>query len=263
MPNGKKVYEKLNENKMWGKTIPQILNWLESKSKIPFVLLDSETSGLGGPSKQQLTQISAISTEYDFNSNSFKEIGSFDDKIKLTSKTKSIYNNPGDRTKFVLGFNHYGAGKYKYKQEKEVTDDFFKWIDNYSPCLLIAQNASFDMNMLSGRSGNKINNECFDTKMLLQLYYLPLLQKLAETDPKYTEMVKKIGTSDRDGGLISSSMGKVGPALGINMSGYHDALTDCRLMQSMFSSVIDELKQHQNIDISKYQINRIKIIRTK
>ena len=41
----------VNENKMWYKTIPQILDWLESKSKMPWVFLDTETTGLGGPEK--------------------------------------------------------------------------------------------------------------------------------------------------------------------------------------------------------------------
>ena len=30
-------YEQLNENKMWYKTIPEILDWLEIKSEKPFV----------------------------------------------------------------------------------------------------------------------------------------------------------------------------------------------------------------------------------
>jgi hypothetical protein len=80
---------------------------------------------------------------------------------------------------------------------------------------------------------------------------------LAETDQQYKDMVNKIGTSDRDNGLISSSMSKVGPALGINMSGYHDALTDCRITMQMFCKIVDFLKQHQSVDISKYQAERI------
>lgn len=253
--------ESLNENKMWYKTIPQILNWIESKSDIPWLLIDTETTGLGGPKVQQLTQVSAIATEYDFKSNTFKEIGHFDEKIKLTSEIKSRYNKPDDKTKWVLGFNHYGSGNYKYREELEIVDEFFDFISNYEPCLLVAQNAQFDMAMLGGRHGHKIKNEVFDTKMLIQLYFLPLLQKLAETDPKYKEMIDFIGTSERDGGLISSSMSKIGPVLGVNMSGYHDALTDCRLMMQMYQGMVDLLKKNQNVDISKYQQERIKIIR--
>jgi|694.fasta_scaffold114311_3 2'-5' RNA ligase/DNA polymerase III epsilon subunit-like protein len=269
MPSGEKVnfkynqgiVESLNENKMWYKTIPQILEWLESKSKMTWLWIDTETTGLGGPKQQQLTQVSALATDYSFQSNTFNELGLFDEKIKLTDETKSKFSTPEDRTKWVLGFNHYGSGKYKYKNEQEILDKFFDWTGNYEPCLFIAQNAGFDMAMLAGRYGHKINNEVFDTKMLIQLYYLPLLQKLSEVDSKYKDIIDFIGTSSRDGGLISSSMSKVGPALGINMTNYHDALTDCRITIQMYQKMVDFLKQHQEVDIMKYQTERIKVIK--
>ena len=254
-------YEQLNENKMWYKTIPQILEWIDSKSNMSWVWIDTETTGLGGPKQQQLTQVSAIATEYDFVSNSFKELDTYDEKIKLTSDIKSRYAEPGDSSRKILSFNHYGSGGYKYKEESDIVEDFFSWIDKYSPLLTVAQNASFDMNMLAGRSGKKITFEVFDTKMLIQLYYLPLIQKFAETDSKYSELVSFIGTSARDNGLISSSMAKIGPALGLSMDNYHDAITDCRITIEMYSKIVDFLKQNQHIDISKYQNDRIRTIR--
>jgi hypothetical protein len=254
-------YEQLNENKMWYKTIPQILEWINSKSKMNWVWIDTETTGLGGPKQQQLTQVSGIVTQYDFVRNSFKEIDMYDEKIKLTSDTKSRYAEPNDTSRRILSFNHYGSGGYKYKEENEILTDFFNWIEQYSPLLGIAQNAGFDMNMLAGRSGQKISFEVFDTKMLIQLYYLPLLQKLAETDSKYSDLVKSIGTSDRDNGLISSSMAKIGPALGLSMDNYHDAITDCRITIEMYRKIVDFLKENQSIDISKYQNDRIRTIR--
>lgn len=270
MPNGqkvnfdyKKINESLNENKMWYKTIPQILEWLESKSKMPWIWLDTETTGLGGPKQQQLTQVSGIATQYDFKNNKFSEISTFDEKIKLTDETKSRFSQPEDKTKWVLGFNHYGSGDYKYKNEQDIVNDFFNWIDNYTPNILVAQNASFDMAMLSGRYGHKIKSEVFDTKMLIQLYLLPLLQTLAETDSKYKEMIDFIGTSTRDNGLISSSMSKIGPVLDIDMNNYHDAITDCRITIQMYQKIIDLLKQYQEVDIMKYQLERIKVIKNK
>jgi len=38
---------------------------------------------------------------------------------------------------------------------------------------------------------------------------------------------------------------------------------DCRITIQMYQRIVDLLKQHQNLDISKYQIERIKSIRTK
>jgi DNA polymerase III epsilon subunit-like protein len=52
-----------------------------------FIFVDTETTGLGGFKKQQLTQISAIAYNYNFDSNSLKEIGRYNNKIKLTSDT--------------------------------------------------------------------------------------------------------------------------------------------------------------------------------
>lgn len=258
-----KKEEPIKENKMWYKTIPEILNWIEEKSKINWILIDTETTGLLGPKKEQLTQVSGMVINYDFSSNTFKEVSTFDEKIKLTPEIKTRFKQPDGGNRKVLSFNHYGSGNYKYKLESEVLEDFFNWIENYTPSLLVAQNAQFDMSMLSVRSNKKIQEEVFDTKMLIQLYFLPLVQKLAETDSEYKEMVNFIGTSQRDAGLISSSMSKIGPALGINMSGYHDALTDCRLMMSMFMNIVDILKDNKNVDISKYQTERIKVLRVK
>lgn len=254
-------FEQINENKMWYKTIPEILNWLESKSEINWLFVDVETTGLLGPKKDQVTQVSGIVVQYNYSANTFNELDTYDQKIKLNTDIKSRYNTPGDSSRRILSFNHYGSGQYKYKNENEVITDFFGWLDNYSPLLLVAQNASFDMGMLSVRSGIKIDYEVFDTKMLIQLYYLPLIQKLAETDVKYEELINFIGTSDRDNGLISSSLSKIGPALGLNMSGYHDALTDCRLTINMYLRIVDFLKKNMSVDIMKYQTERIKSIR--
>jgi hypothetical protein len=127
--------------------------------------------------------------------------------------------------------------------------------------MLIIQNAQFDMNMLNARYNDiKFNYEVFDTKQLIQLYYIPLIQKLSETDDYYKNIIKKIGTSDRDNGLISSSMSKIGPVLGLNMSGYHDALEDCIITINMVSKIIQFLKENSHIDIIKYQKERIKVI---
>ena len=74
----------------------------------------------------------------------------------------------------------------------------------------------------------------------------------------YKSLVSKIGISDRDNGLISSSMSKIGPALDINMGGYHDALVDCRITIEMLSKIIFFLRDNKYIDIKEHQADRIK-----
>ena len=233
------------------------LNWLESKSDMAWLWTDTETTGLGGHEKEQLTQISSIATKYNFNLNEFTEIEAFDSKIKLTTDIKKRYATPNDNSRKILSLNNYGSGNYKYIKEKVVLDDFFIWIDKFPMSLLIFQNAPFDIDMLSGRYGHKIKSEVFDTKLLIQLYYIPLLQKMVEDDIEYQKIIDFIGTSKRDNGLISSSMSKIAPSLGVDMNNYHTAIDDCRITMQMYVKIIKILKEHGNIDIYKYQLERL------
>jgi DNA polymerase III epsilon subunit-like protein len=250
----------IKEHKFWGKSIPEFLNWVKEKSDKYWILLDTETTGLlSDPYEVQLTQISCIVIKYDYDSNSFKEVDTYNKKIKLTDKTLGLMQSPESRIKKVLSFNHYGQKGVQFHDEEETLQDFFEFLKPYDNPLLVIQNAEFDMRFLNTRNPIvKFDNEVLDTKQVAQLFYLPLLQKLAETKPEFKEMIEKIGTSDRDNGLISSSLSKLGPALGINMSGYHDALVDCHLMAEMFTKMISFLKEHQDVDIVKYQAERIK-----
>jgi len=253
----------LLEHKFWGKTISEFLTWLDSKSGKHWVILDSETTGLpSDPYDIQLTQVSCLVVKYNSKTNTFKEVDSFDKKIKLTSKTLSLMKRTDSRISKVLSFNHYGKSGLKYHEEENVLFDFFDFISRYDNPMLVIQNAEFDMRYLNIRNPIvKFDNEVLDTKQILQLFYLPTLQKLAESDESIDTIIKKIGTSNRDNGLISSSMSKIGPALGINMTGYHDALTDCRLAMQMLQKVINFLRENQSVDIRKYQGERINIIR--
>ncbi|MFW6243331.1 MAG: hypothetical protein ACOC2W_04160, partial [bacterium] len=189
----------LLEHKLWYKTIPQFLIWLEEKSNMmDFVFTDTETTGLGGPKKVQLTQVSAISTEYNLDKNNFIEKSSFNEKIKLTDETKKSKLKDSNINK-VLKFNRYGSGEFKYKKEDTVLKMYFDWLGGQRNPLLVIQNAEFDMNMINNRTDIRFNNEVFDTKQLIQLYFIPLIQKLAETDNNYKNMISGIGTSTRDG----------------------------------------------------------------
>jgi DNA polymerase III epsilon subunit-like protein len=253
----------VKEHKFWGKSIPEILNWFKDKSDKYWIFLDTETTGLpSDPHEVQLTQVSCIVAKYNFESNTFEEVDTYNKKLKLTQKTLDQMKTPESKIKWVLSFNHYGQSGVEYHDESETLKDFFEFLSQFDNPLLVIQNAIFDMRYLNTRNSIvKFDNEVLDTKQILQLFYLPALQKLAETEDEYKNLIQKIGTSSRDNGLISSSLGKIGPALGINMSGYHDALTDCRLALQMFQKVVDFLKDHQDLDITKYQAERINTIR--
>lgn len=257
----------------------QLLDYIEKLSLIKtFVFVDTESTGLGGHKHQQLTQISAIAYNYDYKNNKFKKLTTFNKKIKISPDVrKRLYDKnrkykpiiPGtmDITK-VFKFNRYGDKipyDTKYYDEIQIINEFKNWLSNleYEP-LLIMQNASFDMDLLVGRSGEKLLNnnnnkpyEIIDTKQLLQLFIIPIFSKLSENDIKYKEILNKIGTSSRDKGLTTSAMGKWAPYFDIDLSGYHDALTDCEITSKMFSKIIEIIKEHSDLNINKYQADII------
>jgi len=47
------------------------------------------------------------------------------------------------------------------------------------------------------------------------------------------------------------------------MKGYHDALTDCVLMGEMCISIFRTMKDNHSLDIEKYQLDRVNVIKTK
>lgn len=253
------VKNQIFEHKMY-KDTGSLLNYIESLSnKKTFIFVDTETTGLGGHKKQQLTQVSAIAYDYNFTNNKLSELDRYNNKIKLTTDIlKRKESEEGKKQlNWVLSFNRYGEKMGKYKDEKEVLHDFFSWVNQFDVPLLVMQNAEFDMNMLCGRSGIKIKWEVLDTKQLLQLFVIPVAQKLSETNPKYQDILKNIGLSERDYGLVNSSMGKWGPFFNVNMAGYHNSLMDCEMTSNMFLGIVDFLKININLDIKKYQNDRI------
>jgi len=251
-------------------TIRKFLEYVKDLSN-NWIFIDTETTGLGGSKRQQLTQIAGVKTDFSFPN--FTEKDTFNEKILLTDETKKRMSNTDDEKSFkwgnqfitptpvkkVLSFTRYGTGDMEYKDEQEVIKLFYDWINSFNNPIMVFQNSIFDMDMIGGRSGKKFNHKVLDTKMFIQYYYIPTLKKLAETDNKYKSIVDEIGTSTRDNGLTSSSMGKIAPSLGVDTTGYHDALVDCRMTYNMTIEMFKFLEEHHNVDILKYQSERYNV----
>ena len=74
MKNGKTMINKFKifEEHKLEKNQYQLLEYIDDlSSSNTFIFLDTETTGLGGFKKQQLTQISAVAADYDFNNNKY------------------------------------------------------------------------------------------------------------------------------------------------------------------------------------------------
>lgn len=251
--------------------ISEFLEYVKNLSN-NWIFIDTETTGLGGSKRQQLTQIAGVQTIFNFPKFTEKDI--FNEKILLQDDIKQrMLKDPEFETptkwgkeefnptptKKVLSFTRYGSWEGEYKDEQKVIQNFYDWVDSFDNAILVFQNSIFDMDMIGGRSGKKFINKVLDTKMFIQYYYIPTLKRLAETEEKYKEVLDKIGTSTRDNGLISSSMGRIAPSLGVDTKGYHDALVDCRMTYNMTTEMFKFLEEHKDADILKYQSERYNV----
>jgi len=254
-------------------TISEFIEYVKSLSN-NWIFIDTETTGLGGSKRQQLTQVAGTKTQFSFPN--FNEEDIFNEKIILSEEIKKrMVKDPEwekpirwgkgeilpNSTKDVLSFTRYGSWDGEYKDENDVIDNFYNWVNSFDNPVMVFQNSIFDMDMIGGRSDKKFKHKVLDTKIFIQYYYIPALKKLAETEEKYKNVLDKIGVSTRDNGLTSSSMGKIAPSLGVDINGYHDALVDCRMTYNMTNEMFKFLEDHKDIDILKYQSERYEVER--
>lgn len=209
----------------------ELFSWWESRRDRVFIALDTETTGLRGPRRDQLTQIAAVAFSFDLEELKFTEIGHYNEKIKLTPEILAQKELPGSEIKKVFGFTRYGVSGGKYVDEQTALQNLVDFVDSFDEAVLLIQNAPFDMPMINVRKKmGGLNREIFDTKDFFAYFMLPTLQGLAETDPEAQRVLDAIGRTRGKVPLPTSSLPKVAAGLGIDPNEAHDALFDCRYM---------------------------------
>jgi len=259
MNNIKTLTEFINES-IKSMSSGEIIDWLKERSGRTFIAVDTETTGLGGPRKEQLTQVSGVAFDYDPSTMTFKEKESFNEKISLTPETVKRKKESGSKIPMVLGMTRYGVRKGKFSDEQEVLNGFYDFIEKFNDPVLIIQNAPFDMPMLNiRRKMGGIKKEIFDSKDFLGYFLLPTLEKLAEDgDVESKNILDKIGRSS-SGKVPTSSLPKVAGAFGIDPKGAHDALYDCRYMIKTVEKALQIIEKNKDLETSKYKIPRFSL----
>jgi DNA polymerase III epsilon subunit-like protein len=246
------------------------LSSLDEYSEHTWVFFDTETTGLH-PKSSQLTEIAAIAMRV--SNETLVPVGRFHRKVKLTDSTLRMLHDPKSveriqwerdnaqaRTPFaapqdVLSMTRYGQSSCKFYEEQETIVSFLRFLLEYDNPLLVAQNAAFDMRMLSVRSTHKVQRcPVLDTKVILQHYFLPLLHTLASVynDVEASALLDALQVSRSDGALKhSTSLGIVASALKIDNSGWHSAMADVEMMLDVYLSVIRSISACSDIDISR------------
>lgn len=248
----------LSEDFYAGKSIPKFLETFKEKyGDKTFIWLDTETTGLK-VHDNQLTELAGIATDFQFDT---KTNGVFHKKIKLD---KSQVKDLETTRKIVFPMTRYGEKGGKYYSEDETINEFFDWVDSFENPILVAQNASFDLQYLAERGKRKLKKyNAIDTKKIIELFFIPAIQKLSDQDDEEAKkMLSKLPISSRNK-LPSSSMGKIVPSLNLSAEGWHAAIADVKMMIKMFKEIMNYLEKKKDIDIKDYQGKRLNTYRTK
>jgi DNA polymerase III epsilon subunit-like protein len=268
------IRELLAESKLSGRTIEGVLELLDGYADNTWIFFDTETTGLH-PKSSQLTEIGAIAVNPNEWATDATVLGQFNEKIMLTPSTKKLLNDPESEERQawekgnasarrplkepqdVLAMTRYGEKDRSYGDEQDVLDEFFEFVESFPNPLMIAQNAAFDLRMLSVRSEGKLPRyPVLDTQQLMKHYLLPLLktQTSAEGgDVKAQELLDKLYVKKGNWGYHSVSMGVVSKAYGISIDDWHNALADVKMMMEMYKSVVETIRRGMTTDISKEQ----------
>lgn len=252
----KRFKEFLNESVKYLST-EELFQWFNTRKEKVFIALDTETTGLRGPWKEQLTQIAAVAFTFDFDNLKFTEIDHYNEKIRLTPETLSQKDQEGSRIKDVFKYTRYGVSKGKFVEEQRALDNLSEFVNKFGDAIILVQNAPFDLPMINVRKQlGGIRNEIFDTKDFFAYFMLPTLQRLAQTDPESQKILSVIGTSS-SGKLPTASLPKVAAGLGIDPNEAHDALFDCRYMVQVLERGLDIVNKNRDIDRKEFIRPRI------
>jgi len=268
------IRELLTESKLSGRTIEGVLELLDGYADNTWIFFDTETTGLH-PKSSQLTEIGAIAVNPNEWATDATVLGQFNEKIMLTPSTKKLLNDPESEERQawekgnasarrplkepqdVLAMTRYGEKDRSYGDEQDVLDEFFEFVESFPNPLMIAQNAAFDLRMLSVRSGGKLPRyPVLDTQQLMKHYLLPLLKTQASAeggDVKAQELLDKLYVKKGNWGYHSVSMGVVSKAYGINIDDWHNAIADVKMMMEMYRSVVETIRSGMGTDITGEQ----------
>lgn len=254
----------LTENRISGKTIQGVLEFLNSHANNTWVFFDTETTGFD-PNSGQLTEIGAIAVDPKAWAADASILGQFNEKVRLDPDTLETISkqstNPedvkGKSVQDILSMTRYGERGKQYGDEQTVLDKFLEFISTFPNPILVAQNAAFDMKFVNVRSGGKIPKyPVLDTQQLMQGYLIPLLKtqvKAEEGDPQAQALLNKLYVRKGNWGYHSASMGVVSKAYGISIDEWHNALADVKMMMEMYRSVVETIRKGMGTDISKEQ----------
>ena len=167
----------MNEVKLYGKTIPEVLNHISKFKGKTLIFFDTETTGLE-PNRpyEQVTQIAAMAV----NGDDWNLLGKFEDKASLNPNTKQVLNDPAIKT-FVAKLKEPGikitsdTGELSSEIQslirniqnpvsREYMKDYVRWVKKYKK----HPSSLEDILGLTRYSSGKPESERVSEKQMLQ-----------------------------------------------------------------------------------------------
>lgn len=263
-----------------GKKPEEVLDMLDNLGDKTWIFFDTETTGLKS-NQEQLLEIAAVAVDPAKWLEEAEVMDTFHVKIKLTDDLKarlsdldsdqrkewerrnSKSNKPLKQPQDVLAMTKYGEPGMKTVDQNEALEQFHEFVTGFKDVVLVAQNATFDMDFINTLSPRRLPRvKVIDTLQLLDHQVIPVLRTLAEgnfdpADPKVQKRANEILNVLKG----SSSLGKVTVAYGISAENWHSALADTKMLMKVYKKIVDTLKyveNLQNIDLRPAQQKAVK-----
>lgn len=263
-----------------GKKPEEVLDMLDNLGDKTWIFFDTETTGLES-NQEQLLEIAAVAVDPAKWLEEAEVMDTFHVKIKLTDDLKarlsdldsdqrkewerrnSKSNKPLKQPQDVLAMTKYGEAGMKTVDQNEALEQFHEFVTGFKDVVLVAQNATFDMDFINTLSPRRLPRvKVIDTLQLLDHQVIPVLRTLAAgdfdpADPKVQKRANEILNVLKG----SSSLGKVTVAYGISAENWHSALADTKMLMKVYKKIVDTLKyveNLQNIDLRPAQQKAVK-----
>lgn len=263
-----------------GKKPEEVLDMLDNLGDKTWIFFDTETTGLKS-NQEQLLEIAAVAVDPAKWLEEAEVMDTFHVKIKLTDDLKARLGDldsdqrkewekrnlksskPLKQPQDVLVMTKYGEPGMKTVDQNEALEQFHEFVTGFKDVVLVAQNATFDMDFINTLSPRRLPRvKVIDTLQLLDHQVVPVLRTLAAgdfdpADPKVQKRADDILKVLKG----SSSLGKVTVAYGISAENWHSALADTKMLMKVYKKIVDTLKyveKLQNINIRPAQQAAVK-----
>lgn len=234
-----------------------------------YIFFDLET--LGMHPNAETDQIIEIAASVCSGFNSTDTIGSFHTKIKISNASKMIFDdgvmrdiwirrnsksNSDMTPEKILSMTDYYNNLDNAKDENEAVADFLHFISKFDNPVLVAHNSGYDVKFLSSRAGRndlKLENcDVIDTLKICRHFFIPLLLSRKNYTIEKTIYEKLVNRNSKKIQL-SSKLGNVADAVGVNSTCWHTANGDVEMLRGVMYYICEFFKSNIDVDIRKYQ----------